>query len=308
MIRTANHIFVSIETTAFSGATLLALLLGTHPEIATIGEISGLIATNNPETYRCSCGERIRDCKFWQVVTANMRARGLDFDVADFGTKFKLGGPHFIQRLREGSVRNAKIDRLRDRLLFSIPSEQEQIKALVSRNVGLIEAVLEVTGKSIFLDSSKSRMRLRALNHFSSLGIGVLHLVRRPEGVVASQLRRGRPGDAALHARGWRQRHRRLLVSYEDAQTGQYLRVRYEDLCLETEETLKKIFQFLKVSDTIEVLDFQKVSQHVIGNSMRLKPLSEIKLDERWRDELNPKQLQAIQDVTQSLSRKFGYS
>ena len=85
-------VFVSVQTSAFSGATLLAFLLGAHPEVATVGEMSGLIAREDPETYLCSCGQRIRSCGFWRAVAAEMWDRGHAFDVARFGTDLSLGG------------------------------------------------------------------------------------------------------------------------------------------------------------------------------------------------------------------------
>ena len=55
-------VFVSIETSSYSGATLLAFLLGAHPQIATIGEMDGLIPRENPDEYFCSCGQLIKRC------------------------------------------------------------------------------------------------------------------------------------------------------------------------------------------------------------------------------------------------------
>lgn len=301
-------IFVSIETTAFSGATLLALLLGAHPKVATIGEISGLIARDDPDKYLCSCGKRIKVCEFWQSVKTAMAKRGFEFDVAHFDTKFNLDGSHFVQRLREGSVRNSLVDSIRDKILFSLPNERRQLQALVDRNVALVESVLEVTGTDVFADSSKSRMRLKALHQFSTLDVRVIHLVRRAEGVVASQLRRGRGLDVAKLARDWSKRHRRLDVTLQTWPKEKYIRVRYEDICQNTESTLNTLLDFCGVPVDIKGINFQETTQHIIGNPMRLRPLSEIKLDERWKQELTPDQLEEINRVAGNLSRRYGYS
>ncbi|HEV2843921.1 MAG TPA: hypothetical protein VG477_03670, partial [Thermoanaerobaculia bacterium] len=52
----------------FSGSTLLTFLLGTHPRIATIGELGiAQLAKEQltPDDYLCSCKAPIRDCDFW---------------------------------------------------------------------------------------------------------------------------------------------------------------------------------------------------------------------------------------------------
>jgi len=144
--------FISLETTAFSGATLLAVLLGAHPDIATIGEISGLIRRHTPETYLCSCGQIIKEFDFWQAVAGAMANRGFTFDAGYFNMEFRLNGPHILQRLRQGSVRYKIIDDIRDKILFSIPSQRHQLQAITERNVAFVESVLEVTGERVFTD------------------------------------------------------------------------------------------------------------------------------------------------------------
>ena len=81
MKNNSPFIFASIETTAFSGATLLAMLLGSSPHIATIGEVSGLVSRNDPKTYLCSCGEKIIDCEFWKQITNRMKSKGHNFKI-----------------------------------------------------------------------------------------------------------------------------------------------------------------------------------------------------------------------------------
>ena len=87
----SSPIFVSIETTAYSGATLLALWLGSHPCIATIGEMSGLLPRNDPDEYLCSCGEVIGICAFWRSVISAMERRGFELELDNFNTRFRFG-------------------------------------------------------------------------------------------------------------------------------------------------------------------------------------------------------------------------
>lgn len=307
MLNRRFPIFITIETAAFSGATLLSLLLGTHPEITTIGELGGLISRDDPDEYLCSCGQRIKECGFWHSVTVAMSNRGYKFDVTRFQTKYENNGPQFIQKLRIGSVRNKNIDSLRDHILFSLPAEKRKLKTHADRNVALINSILEVAGKEILIDSSKNRMRIRALGKFSKLDIRAIHFVRRAEGVVASQFRRGRGSDVAKLARDWVKRHDRISKTLASWPQEKRTFIRYEDFCQHPENTLIKLIGFCGADPNLQRLDIEETTHHVIGNPMRLKPITEIELDERWKTELTQIQIQEIRRVAGKLNRHFGY-
>ena len=299
--------FVSVETTAFSGATLLTFLLGTHPKIATVAEMNGLLPRNDPSEYLCSCGQIINKCEFWQSITTAMNRRGFEFNLNDFNTKFTFNGPPFLQQLKQGSVRNQVIDSARDRLLFTFPSEARHIKAMVDRNVAFIESVLSVTGKQVFVDSSKSRLRLKALSRFSNLDVRAIHLIRDVRGVVVSDLRHEKGTNVKELANNWRKRHYRLKMMLESNYQGKYIRICYEDLCQNPQDVMARVYEFCGVDPQFKMDNFRKASHHLIGNSMRLSEVSEIKLDERWRRTLTSTQLQEIDRVAGALSRQFGY-
>jgi hypothetical protein len=306
-MRTSSPVFVSVQTSAYSGATLLAFLLGAHPEIATIGEMNGLIASEDPEVYLCSCGQRIKECEFWQSVRIDMRDQGFEFDVARFGMAFILGGPRLIQRLRIGSFRNNTLDSIRDMVFHTWPGERGRLKALVARNEAFVKAVLAVTGKHVFVDTSKDRLRAKSLRKFSGLDVRAIHLVRDVRGVVASQLRRGESVDAGESAWQWARLHQRLQIALRAWPKENHIRIRYEDLCQDPQRTLEQLYNFCGVDSKAKVVDFRRVPQHIVGNPMRLTSLSEVSLDERWRSMLTDDQLKEIDLVAGSLSRRFGY-
>jgi hypothetical protein len=55
------------------------------------------------------------------------------------------------------------------------------------------------------------------------------------------------------------------------------------------------------------VLDFRSKAQHILGNDMRLKSGSDIRLDERWRKNLSQADLATFDEVAGDLNRKYGY-
>lgn len=299
-------VFVSVETSPYSGATLLAMLAGVHPQLATVGEMSGLIASEDPDVYLCSCGQRIRECVFWHSVGEAMRKRGHSFDVAHFDLKFALDGSRFMQVLRTGSSRNPFVDGFRDLLLDRWPHEVRQQQALVRRNVAFVEAVLEVTGKSAFLDTSKDRLRLKSLYRHSALDVRAIHLVRDVRGVVASYLRHHQGIDAREAARRWVRAHLRLETSLRLLPAGKRMVLRYEDLCSDVGRTLEGVYRFCEVDPGATPV-YPPVTQHIVGNKMRLKELRAVSLDERWKTDLSKEQMTEITQIAGRLSRKYGY-
>ncbi len=299
--------FVGIETSSYSGATLLAFLLDSHPQIASVGEMNGLIPSEDPETYLCSCGKRIRGCEFWQAVSCEMDKRGFEFDVAHFDTAFEWGGPRWRQRMRLASLGSPRLDAVRDMLLQALPEERRQLKRALTRNTAFVESVLEITGKCVFVDTSKDHLRARALNRLTAFDVRAIHLVRDPRGVAASRLNRGVRIDARQAARQWVRLHRRLQTTLSALPREKYIRVRYEDLCREPQQVLSQLFQFCGVDPDYTITDLRAAPHHIVGNAMRLNNLSAIRLDERWRELLTREQQQEIWQVAGRLGAQFGY-
>lgn len=303
--------FVTVQTSSYSGATLLGRLLGAHPEVATIGEMDGLLARNDPELYLCSCGQRIRQCEFWQAVQAGMRSRGYEFDVADFGLAFRLRGPRAIQWLRKAAFQSGVANAIRDTLLGCLPDERRRMEALVARNLAFIETVLALTGKRVFVDTSKDRLRFRALRRHSSLDVRAIHLVRDVRGVVASRLRRGRISRGVDRAaRDWSLVHGKIEVALAALPAERRIQVRYEDLCRDVPGTLARLYEFCGVAAGSGTADLRRSPHHLIGNRMRLSELvdlGDVRTDERWRNLLANGDLEKIERSAGSLGRRYGY-
>lgn len=303
----SRRTFVGVETSAFSGATLLSFLLNAHPRIASIGEMNGLLR-KNPEEYVCSCGNLIRQCEFWQAMRGEMAQCGFDFDVANFATKFHLGGPRWIQRLRADSFHNRLLNALRDAALKSLPGERRRFEKLVARNKAFIESVLRLTGKDVFVDTSKDRMRARALKMFSPYDVRAIHLIRDPRGVVASRLQRHGEISGRRAAYEWVWLHKKLQDFPSFLAPARYMQVRYEDLCSEPRAMLHKLYRFCDVDPDFEPPDFKSTTHHIVGNPMRLNGISVIKLDESWRNKLTPEQQKQVWEIAGDFATKYGYS
>ena len=298
--------YVSIRTTSFSGATLLALLLKSHPEIATVAELKGIRKVTQAASYKCSCGEKIDECAFWQGVEEGMTARGFEFNVlTNFNTDFTNKG---LRHLLNVSFGAGQFDKVIGDLIFHWPGEKHYLKSMVDRNEAMIHSILDLGDGKVFVDTSKGRMRFRSLQRFSSLDVRVIHLIRDVRGVVASHLRRNRSHRSVGQiAQDWVKLHRKIELDRAMLPDSKQLVIRYEDLCLDVSTTLDKIFRFCEIGTLQPLDDFGSIPHHIIGNPMRLRFKSEIKLDETWKTLLTDEQIKEIDRVAGPVRERYGY-
>jgi hypothetical protein len=88
---------------------------------------------------------------------------------------------------------------------------------------------------------------------------------------------------------------------------SRWLRLRYEDLCLDPESTLNRFFEFCGVRLPATRLEFDEQEHHIVGNRMRLAKVGEIRLDESWRRMLQPAELVLASRMAGSLHERYGY-
>lgn len=298
--------FTFVTAHSFSGSTLLSFLLGAHPEIATVGEM--FIAQGiDPETYVCSCGERIAECPFWRRVSLEMAARGIPFDVRRNQASFSANGIGPVsRRLLAAEPRGPLMEAARAAALALIPGAKRELDRRLRTNEALAEVITEIRGARAFVDASKRPGRLLHLRRSPSLDIRVIHLVRDGRAVARSTVR-NLGISAEDGARSWAaaagdaERVRRLFTA------ERWLTLRHEDLCREPEATLDEVLRFVGVSPGGRIPDFRSAGHHIIGNRMRLSHTSEVRLDERWRTEMPVEQVRAVERIAGETLERYGY-
>jgi hypothetical protein len=310
-----------------SGSTLLAMLLGAHPEAITVGELSGA-RTKQPERYRCSCGEVITECSFWSRVIAGMKARGIDYDPIRAGTDIRRATDPVIARLVRPLHRGPFLEMVRDCALGLYGPWHRHLEEVQKRSAGLLETLVELSGARVVVDSGKVGLRLKYLLRNKALDVRVIRLIRDGRGVSLTVTDEGQFADATdpgLRAGGfgneewcrtmpisfganmWRRSNEEGDCLVAGLDKTRWTEVRYEDLCAKPAETLRSVCAFLDLDPERIVLDFRSVEQHVIGNGMRLNRTSEVRLDERWREHLTDSQRTVFEQIAGRLNRKYGY-
>lgn len=312
-----------------SGSTLLTMLLGAQPGACTVGELKAT-HMGDANSYRCSCKERIRDCGFWQQISESMRNRGYsDFDITSAGTSiFEIESP-YARRLLAPLYRGGGLEMIRD-LALSLSSEwRKRLADSGARNLALIESLLEVTDEQVVIDSSKVALRLKYLLPIKDLDIRVIRVIRDGRAVSLTYtdewnfadssdpemrgggtgLRRPPPRRSMSEAANeWKRSNEASDALVATLLPRQWMEVRYEELCADPANTLKRLADFLDLDPDKVMLDFRSKTQHVIGNGMRMDSTSTIKLDERWKDVLSEEDLRAFDKVAGDLNRRYGYA
>jgi hypothetical protein len=289
----------------YSGTTLLGILLDSHPRIVSIGELDGTAFEH--ATYPCSCGVAIDECDFFRRVQHICAAQGVHLDPGNFKVRLGHHLPRRLRRLVFGSgPRFAGLQPLRDVMLQLLPTYRPHVKEVFDRNIAIASAALIASGKSIFVDTSKSLPRIRHLHQRREIDLHVIHIVRDARAVAWSGLKHDATGVDTM-ARLWKRTHLAAAQIATLLGKQRYMRFRLEDFCREPQRSLAQICTFLGAESVDLVSRVNHQPHHVIGNNMRLHPVRPIVEDRTWRDALTSIQLRALEREVGALNRSFGY-
>lgn len=294
-----------VASPSYSGSTLLTFLLGAHPDIGTVGELKW--GTIDLATYRCSCGELLRECSFWAAIAERMAARGLPFDLQRPATDFRCRGHLVADRLVRARVRNGLFETVRDTLVRQLPAWRRTWPTVAAVNRALIEITLDLQQARVFVDSSKDPVRVKYLAATGDYDIRVIHLLRDGRAVTNSSIK-NKTEPADLAAREWARTHRQIERLGRHLGPERLHRVRYEDLCADPGGVLDGTFRFLGLGPFDAVAALESTPHHVLGNRMRLGNRSTIQLDEKWRTMLSREAWATFNRWAGSANRRYGYA
>jgi hypothetical protein len=301
-----------VLSASHSGSTLLAMLLGTQRGACTVGELRAP-SLGDTEVYRCSCGEKIKECPFWSKVGAAMAGRGIaGFDITDARTSVLAAPGGYARRLLAPLQRGPLLEGARDAALALAPSWRAHLAEAQRRNAALVEVLQELGDAKVVVDSSKAGLQLKYLLRNPALDIKIIHLIRDGRAVSLSLIGHGlrratRPKTVSAAAREWRRSNEAAECLLRRLPKSQWLQVQYEELCRTPEAVLRKTCAFLGLNPDPLNLDFRSRQQHILGNEMRLKSTSEIRLDERWRTQLSAEDLEVFRAEAGPLNQRYGY-
>lgn len=318
-----------------SGSTLIDMVLGSHPEVFSLGEI-----VHFPRVYKenasCTCGLPIKQCEVWNEVgdaIASEMNSGfadnpsvLDLSLSDTNNLLQntaelLLGVRGLQKYR---------NLYRPRHLIDSP---DQIPAPIKDIFAFYEIVKKVSGSRILIDSTKSPMRAaRLLKENPSTAQKCIHLVRDGRGFLNSKLTkqygRARNGGESekrgaiskllikdkykikvVHnSKLWLRNNLVAEAIALSLPSSQYIKIRYEDFCASPRKASKTLCDFIGVQYKDDMLNFRSTVNHNIGgNPMKFRRESILKPDQKWRKTLSRQDVRTFNLIAGWLNRFYGY-
>jgi hypothetical protein len=252
-----------------SGSTVLDALLGNARYIVSVGELVSGIDRNGE---MCSCGAKLEECEFWRQVRRV------------YEQKSRIGWKQSAALLKP----QAHITGLL-KFMAARPGSRE-VETLMQVNKDLIVSVLEVSSKKCMVDSSKEVTRALFLLRFLP-DIKIVHLVRNPDGILASDLHRLRNGAGFKFLRhryiGVRFHFMFMMLSVINWVVGnliaeimglvapeKVMRIKYEDLCARFAQTIRKLSDFTGIDletvvARVDAGERMPIGHNIGGNYMR---------------------------------------
>lgn len=296
-----------------SGSSILANILGSMPDAASLGEARYLWDRGIVDNGICGCGETFEGCDFWPDLSfGDIRLGDVSADQAETLAR-AIGSKARPQQAP--AVLNA---RARARYF-------EQNDAALTDLIKLYGSAFENSDSDVILDASKSPYFAVNLLHKSrDFDVAFLHLVRDPRAVVHSwkkNKQREDGGDDKLFPKysslrslvQWRVVNS-SCARFDTLAPDNYYRLRYEDFAADWRGALVKaapdLFEMDEGGmDPAIQAKAQVAAQHSIsGNPSRFN-LGEItlKTDTAWQGVQTNKDQWLTSLICGSTMRKYGY-
>lgn len=231
---------IYIVSVGHSGSTLLDLLVSSHSQVTSGGELKMLCQINKKDRGSkqlnfgsCTCGVRpLKNCSFWRQINDSLIEHNLSLD-------------------------SLEVDSL-DKQVFKVHNEL------------LFKAIAKTSRCNWIVDSSKTGNRLA---HLIEAGFDVypINLIRVPHGVVYSNVKLGRKW--LTHTVLYAKHH----IGIQMFLRGIYsFSIHYEKLANNPKDELNKLMNYLNLDFEEEQLAWNKQEHHNFeGNPMRfIKDLS----------------------------------
>lgn len=177
------------------------------------------------------------------------------------------------------------------------PILKKQSQQFGQLNQILVEEILKLENKKVFLDSSKIMRHALYLSLIEKFDFYIIWLSRDPRAQVSSALKYNKWSveEAA-------QRWKKEMIDNEKTLKRanlKYFTLSYEALCREPEKEMKEILTFTGLNPDAFSLDFREQTQHIMGNaSMRLGKDDKIVERKDWKDRLTADQMTIIEKIT----------
>ncbi len=298
-----------------SGSTALEAMLGDHEDVVAVGELVNIFWKRWQEDVHCSCGALTLQCSVWRDI----QQRFCEL------TGLKSFHDHFeAYQTFEGFVpRTLGIPEWM-RLTYAEKIGGADVRQWQARNYAVYQAIAEVTGKRVIVDSTKVPIRGRVLCMTPGLDVRLVHLIRDVRGVAWSRQKAYRKNPAlGLNKDNdpvpvWRSVAYWTVMNalssmvrsrYEDCPS---LLVRYEDY------TRQPLEEFARISEVVG-LDYGPIAKRLVegqpvrpqhtsaGNPVRMLGAIKLSPDFEWMQKLPEADREKCWRLASLMMRAYGY-
>lgn len=313
---------VYVGGTGRSGSTVLANVLGEVPGLVSVGEVRFLWERGILQDRLCGCGDHFSECPFWSKVLD--RALG---PVVDDPAEHR----HTTARRMCQSLADTVRMRSLPRQLGRRGGTHRSVDTEMTTTLGnLYEAIAEVAGVDVVVDSSKLPTYAMQLIDVPGVCLQVLHLVRDPRAAAFSWRRRRRQPDlgetgfmerrgAAKSALLWRIWNGSLERMCHNRGLD-YRMLNYESFVADPRSELRRLLRAFQLAEPsriepvldeiFEAPDVVRLSGNhtVAGNPSRHQNGSvALRSDDEWRDGLSALNRRLVTLLTWPTLLRFGY-
>ncbi len=294
-----------------SGSTILHNILGQVEGYCAVGEIRYIWERGLIKNRLCGCGVPLHECRFWQAVMEEA-----------------FGGIGAVEA--EALFKATESFRTSHLPLTLLPGwASSRIAALADHRrtlERLYRAIQRVSGCEVIVDLSKNPAYAYLLSSLPALDLSVVHCLRDPRASAYSWLKpdmRFQPGDddpdpiqprpplrSSLHWLSWNV----AADLFVKPRVSRYMTLTYESFTAEPQATVARIVAMaggepaaLPFADERTAM-LERPSHSVFGNPARFRRGSvPIKLDDAWRQQLDPWAKTRVTAYTAPALLPYGY-
>jgi hypothetical protein len=292
-----------------SGSTLLDRMLGSVSGVVTIGEFRKFWRRGLEANELCGCGEPLRSCPFWDAVVAG--AGEADFEGA------RAAEDRLLRSLK--NTARFRVSRLRDETF------RRDLEAFAAARAAMLRSVVEVSGATLVVDSSKGPLYGMALALSPGLAVTPVHLVRDGRAVAYSWARKKEVRRTAEHtdlmptlsapvaAGHWVTKSVQMELGWPGGRRP--MRVHYEDMVREPKATVRRLLRRAghpvpeeQRGPEMGVVRFG-VDHTVLGNPSRFEQGEvAVRLDDEWRRAMPVAAKATVTALALPLLTAYGYT
>ncbi len=290
-----------------SGSTLVERLLDQVPGVHALGETHHLWERGPVDDQLCGCSEEFSRCETWQAI--GREAFG-GWDQVDLDRVIYLR--HSVDRTRRVPE------------LLKPGSARDDVVEYASILSRLYRGAQRATGATVLVDSSKNLSTAAVLRHVEGISLNIAHVVRDSRGVANSwtrKVKRPEVGDDAYmptyHPAYSAVRWLTDNLGFEvlSRMGASLITKRYEDILRDPERHLRELLDMTPLANadlsflTGGTVHLTHPVHSVSGNPMRFKSGDlELRLDDGWATELDPKLSTMVAAMTSPLLLRYRYS